>query len=337
MRREKCFNPLVSIVVPVYNTQPYLRKCLDSILNQTYKNVEVICVDDGSTDGSELIVDDYAKKDYRVRVIHKGNGGESSARNAGLKIMTGNYVGFVDCDDWIESDMYEKLVNTVIKKNVDMVASSWFCDRENSSEKIVNRLSVTDNVFDREYLLTCLYKRDDYRGFAYMWNKLYKRELFYDIYGRLMLFDEDLSLGGDVLYLAKLALNSKRAVYMDKGFYHYIQRERSGCHTQDLSKLKDWLEAYRRVIIYIQSMDIETNVMPWIKRFMAYHSSNIAEIAYKQKNKEVLGHCQKVMKQYEREYISTNQHYPDRIERYYKILKYKLSGGFVDEVAKTRA
>ncbi len=323
MMKEKSSNPLISIIVPIFNTETYLKKCIESIINQTYKNLEIICIDDGSTDASGSIVDDYVKKDYRIRAIHKKNGGESNARNAGLKIMRGDYVGFVDCDDWIEPDMYEKLINVILEKNVDMVASTWFCDRKDSSEKIENRLSVFNEVFDRETLLTYLYRRDDYRGFAYMWNKLYKRELFYDMYGRLMLFDEDLTLGGDVLYLAKLALNSMRAIYLDNGFYHYNQRDGSGCHTQDLNRLKDWLEAYRRVITYIRLMNIETNVMPWIKRFMAYHSSNIAEIAYNQKNREVLVHCQNIMKQYKKEYIATNQQYPDRIERYRRILKYE--------------
>ena len=93
-------NPLVSIIIPVYNTAQYLRKCLDSAKNQTYENLEIICVDDGSTDGSEKIVDEYLDDD-RFVIIHKENGGESSARNTGLLKCTGNYIGFMDCDDWI--------------------------------------------------------------------------------------------------------------------------------------------------------------------------------------------------------------------------------------------
>ena len=97
-------NPLVSIIIPIYNTASYLRKCLDSAKNQTYTNLEIICVDDGSTDGSEKIVDEYLD-DERFVIIHKENGGESSARNTGLLKSTGDYIGFMDCDDWIEKDM----------------------------------------------------------------------------------------------------------------------------------------------------------------------------------------------------------------------------------------
>lgn len=316
-------NPLISIILPIYNTASYLSKCIESLLNQTYKNLEIICIDDGSDDGSEIILDKYAEIDSRIKAIHKRNGGESSARNIGLQKMSGQYVGFVDCDDWVEPDMYENLLLKAIENKVDIVASTWYCDHENTSEKILNRLPVLEEVFDRERLLNYIYKRDDYRGFAYMWDKLYKRELFYDTGGSLMLFDEDLELGGDVIYLAKLALNCKQAAYINKAFYHYNQRAISGCHTQNLKKREDWIEAYRRLINYIETNGFESSVLPWIKRFMAYHSSNVAEIAYVQNNKEVLMRCQNIMHQYENEYISTNQKYPDRIERYRKILMYK--------------
>ena len=113
-----------------------------------------------------------------------------------------------------------------------------------------------------------------------------------------MLFDEDLALGGDVLYLAKLAFNTNSAFYIDEAFYHYNQREDSGCHTQSLKKREDWLEAYKRILNYIDVNGIKTEILPWIKRFLSYHSSNIAEMAYFQKNKDVLLICQSIMRQY---------------------------------------
>ena len=316
-------DPLVSIILPIYNANLYLSKCIESVLQQTYKNLEVICIDDGSTDGSEVILDRYSAMDSRIRAIRKKNGGESSARNAGLKVMSGQYVAFLDCDDWIEPDMYERLVSYAIEKKVDMVVSTWFCDRENISKKISNLLPISKEVFGRKQLLNYIYRRDDYRGFAYMWDKLYRRELFYDSEGNLMLFDEDLTLGGDVLYLGKLALNTKSSFYIDEAFYHYNQREISGCHTKDLKKHEDWIEAYRRLISYLEKAGIKEDMILWIKRFMAYHSSNAAELAYEQGNQDVLIRCQGIMNQYKSEYISTNQQYPDRIERYNKILMFK--------------
>lgn len=107
--------PLISIVVPVYNVKQFLTKCLNSIISQTYSNLEIIVVDDGSTDGSATICDDYAKKDKRISVIHKENGGLASARNAGIDVAKGTYIGFVDSDDYIEPYMYEKLLQAILK------------------------------------------------------------------------------------------------------------------------------------------------------------------------------------------------------------------------------
>ena len=317
-------NPKVSIIVPIYNARDYLRKCLDSILRQTYSNIEILCIDDGSTDESREIISEYSEKDSRLLSIYKDNGGESCARNTGLKMMTGEYVGFVDCDDWIEPTMLETLLSFAQMYNVDLVASTWYRDQDNSSEKIENLSPVDKSVFGREELLNYIYRRDEYRGFAYMWNKLYKRKLFYDKAGYLMLFDEDLELGGDVLYLAKLVLNTQRAFYVDDAFYHYNQRETSGCHTQVLKKREDWLEAYKRVLSYIADNGIETEALPWIKRFLAYHSSNVAVMAYNQNDKSVLLRCQKIMREYREEYCVTNQKYSDRIKRYEKILDLEI-------------
>lgn len=317
-------DPKVSIILPVYNTKNDLDRCLESVLGQTYSNLEIICIDDGSTDGSERILDHYARRDKRIKTIHQKNGGESKARNVGLKLMTGQYVGFLDCDDWIEPIMYERLVETILREGTDVVASSWYYEDGAESRKAENQLPVMEGTFGRKELLNYLYKRDYYRGFAYMWNKLYCRNLFYDKAGNLICFDEDLVLGADVLYLAKLALSTHSAFYIDEAFYHYNQRLDSGCHTQDLRRREDWLEAYRRTIDYMSVNGVETETIVWIKRFLVYHSSNVAEIACKQNNQEVLIRCQKIMQQYEKEYKETNQQYPDRIERYNRILNYRF-------------
>lgn len=316
--------PLISIIIPVYNTRDYLYKCLNSVRNQTYDNIEIICVDDGSTDGSELIVDEFAKQDKRFKVVHKANGGESSARNVGLRMATGDYWTFLDCDDWLEPDMYERLVGVTEKYSVDVVASSWYKDTENESIKIENKSLVKKGVFGKEDFLLYLYQRDYYRGFSYMWNKIYRKELFFDEKQHLILFPEDLELGGDVYYLARLALNANVIYYLEDAFYHYVQRESSGVHTKSLKKRIDWLKAYERVITYIDDNDIKTNATIWIKRFLAYHSSNTAEMAYEQKNDKVLELCQKIMRQYYSEYCDTNKDYEERISRFNDILDYRI-------------
>ena len=110
---------LISIIVPIYNVELYLEKCIESIINQTYKNLEIILVDDGSTDSCGKICDEYAKKDNRIKVIHKINGGLSDARNKGMEIAKGKYIGFVDGDDYVASDMYETLYKFSVKNSLD--------------------------------------------------------------------------------------------------------------------------------------------------------------------------------------------------------------------------
>jgi glycosyltransferase involved in cell wall biosynthesis len=117
----KQVDDLITVIIPVYNVETYLRKCIDSVVNQTYKNLQIIIVDDGSTDLSGAICDEYAKKDNRIVVMHKDNGGLSSARNAGMEIAKGQYISFVDSDDWIELTFYEEMMDFIDKYSVDIV------------------------------------------------------------------------------------------------------------------------------------------------------------------------------------------------------------------------
>ena len=126
----------ISVIVPVYKVEPYLKQCVDSIINQTYKNLEIILVDDGSTDNCGKICDEYASKDNRIKVLHIENGGPAVARNAGLDIATGKYIGYVDSDDYIEPDMYETLYNAMIKTNAGLVVCNWY--RQDGTNWVTN-------------------------------------------------------------------------------------------------------------------------------------------------------------------------------------------------------
>lgn len=319
--RNESSSQKISVILPIYNAKDYLRKCLDSICNQTYTELEIICVDDGSTDGSEKIVDEFGKRDPRIKIVHKENGGESNARNTGLRIATGEYIAFCDCDDWIDSDMYEVLAQELGNENIDMVASGWYKDTNLQSQEIKNNLPVSNQVFGRDELLKYLYMRDSYRGFAYMWNKLYKREILKDKEGKWILFCDDLRLGGDVLYLAEAALNVKKAKYVERAFYHYYQRNESGCHTKDIKKLRDWLRAYELVLQRFEKEQIADEIMDYVKRFLAYHSSNAVEIAAVQGQEEAKKEFQRFMELYKQEYIRLNMQYPERIKRYCYLLE----------------
>lgn len=315
----------VSLIIPVYNTEEYLEKCLSSAVNQTYTNLEIICINDGSTDQSGKIVDEFAKRDKRIIAIHQSNHGESYARNQGLKAATGDYIAFMDCDDWIDPRMYEVLVDVLEKNDVDIVASSWYKELDKESQLIKNRFPVVPEKLSRQQLMQYIYRRDDYQGFAYIWNKLYRRELIYSVANNHpILFDENLDLGGDVLYVADILLKVSSAIYIDQAFYHYRQRNISGCHTENIKKRLDWLKAYELVIDKFQRENIDEDILIWVKRFMAYHSSNVAELAYREGDKIALEKCQKIMRKFHKEYFKTNEKYLDRIDRYKKIEMLKI-------------
>lgn len=320
-------NRKVSLVIPVYNTENYLEKCLESAISQTYKNMEIICVDDGSTDGSGEIMDEFVRRDKRIIGIHQKNKGESNARNTALRIASGDYIGFMDCDDWIEPDMYEELVSALEKTNADMAIAGFYQEFEENGKKQItvrNEKEVKHKVFGKESLLRYLYERDSYRTFAYIWDKLYKRKVIYPCIEKTVYFDESMKLGGDVLFLAQCALNINCAVYLDKNFYHYLQRDNSGFHTLDLSRRMDHIRAYQMVKKEFEENNVESLVLDLVKRILAYNASNTAEIAYEQQNAGILEMCQQLMRQYEKEYRVLNKGREEWIKRFENILQYKI-------------
>lgn len=314
----------ISVIIPIYNTAPYLERCLSSITLQTYGDLEIICVDDGSTDGSGRIVDQFAERDKRVVALHQQNAGVSRARNVGLKHATGDYIAFCDSDDWIEADMYQQMAEIMESENLDMVAVGWYKDSDEEKEEIRNRLPVSHEIIGRDLLLEYLYKRDYYRGFAFIWTKLFRREILLEPSGKFLEFDEKLVIGEDVLYLAEVAINIKKTKYIDRAFYHYIQRDSSGSHTKDLYKLRDWVRAYERIISLFEKSHVESNTVNYVKRFLVYISSKLAQMAYEQKDIEMLKTSQNFMRMYEKEYLDLNQEYPERVSNYNKIMLYQL-------------
>lgn len=210
-------DPIISIIVPIYNVGKYLPKCIESILNQTFKNFELILVNDGSTDNSGVVCDDYAKKDTRIKIIHKSNGGVSSARNAGLYVAKGEYIGFVDPDDYIDKNMYEKLYRLCIDNNSDIAICRF--NREING-KIQNKES-TEEIIELNNMVAMneLFKGNLYR-FS-LCNKLFSKKCFNDV-----LFPEE-RIHEDLSTTYKLFANSKKAVYINYCGYIYVRRENS--------------------------------------------------------------------------------------------------------------
>ncbi len=209
---------LISIIVPVYKVEEYINKCVDSIINQTYKNLEIILVDDGSPDNCPKICDEYAKKDSRIKVIHKPNGGLSDARNRGIKEATGEYIGFIDSDDYIDEGMYEYLYELIKKYDADIS----ICGHRDVG--LVNREGVVPNEelkLNNIEALKILAEDGVIKNHAV--TKLYKRSLFIDNnieypVGKIM---------EDILTTYKLIEKSKVIVVGTKTFYNYLKREDS--------------------------------------------------------------------------------------------------------------
>lgn len=203
--------PLISIIVPVYNVQDYVGKCLDSICGQSYRNLEIIVIDDGSTDNSPAICDSFAGKDSRIKVLHCKNGGQSAARNRGLDIAEGEFIGFVDSDDWIEADMYECLYTTLFQHKADISICSFF--REEHQQSIPQYNSGKIHVwksFDAIHEVI-----EDKRINNFMWALLCTRNIFENIRfpeGRIF---EDIAIS-PLLYI-----KAKKIVYIERPLYHY--------------------------------------------------------------------------------------------------------------------
>lgn len=225
--------PKISIIVPVYKVENYINKCIDSVLNQTFKDFELILVDDGSPDRCGKICDEYSKKDSRVRVVHKENGGLSDARNRGIKEAKGEYIGFVDSDDYIDEYMYEILYDNLIKNNADIsVCGIYDCYKDKIFQ---NNIDGKVHVFsNQEALKEVLYGK---KLTAFAFNKLYKREVFDNIRFPVGKIYEDSFL------IPTVFANSEKIVLVSVPKYYYIHREGSITSSKFSEKFFDVIEA----------------------------------------------------------------------------------------------
>ena len=218
---------LITIVVPVYNVEKYIDRCLKSLLNQTYNNLEIILVDDGSKDNSGKICDQYVKKDKRIKVVHKKNGGLSDARNAGLEVTKGKYVSFVDSDDWISDDAIEVLYKYLISENADIVCGDMqktFSDEAKNQKTKDIEYKVFNNVDALENMLYLHGTTNSACG------KLYKTELFKNVRFPVGKLYEDLGT------IYKVYSKSKKCVLIDHIVYYYFQNQSSIMHSKYSSR-----------------------------------------------------------------------------------------------------
>lgn len=228
-------NCKISIIIPIYKVEQFLRKCIDSVIKQTYSNLEIILVDDGSPDNCPSICDEYACSDNRIRVIHKKNGGLSEARNCGLDIATGDYIGFVDSDDWVESDMFEVLHRNAIMLKADITICGYYIVKENKIK--IPYVLQTDMVYSQEEALKELIH--DTKVKNYTWNKLYRKELFAQIRYPVGAKFEDMAT------TYKLFAKSEKIVLINEYKYYYLFRKEGISNQKTLDNSYDLFKAYQ--------------------------------------------------------------------------------------------
>lgn len=208
-------NSLVSVIVPIYKVENYLDKCIESIVNQTYQNIEIILVDDGSPDKCPEICDKWAQKDSRIKVVHKPNGGLSDARNAGMKTILGEYVAFIDSDDYISDCFIEKLYCTMIQEDSDIVECDVVRFKENENPKVSSSDVVVES-FNTEKGLALLIS--DNKFHQHVWNKLYRSSVVSSVH-----FEKG-KLNEDEFWTYQVFGNAKKVTKINVPMYYYLQR-----------------------------------------------------------------------------------------------------------------
>ena len=242
--------PLVSIIVPIYKVEQYLRRCLDSIVNQTYTNLEIILVDDGSPDACPQICDEYAKKDKRIEVIHKKNGGLSDARNAGLEVCKGEYISFVDSDDWVDENYIDILINLAIAKNADITIGENIQTKQALQKQ--NKESTNKTYSSKDALIHLF--NQNHIAFIVSWGKIYKRNLFSTLRFPVGKFHEDEFTTYILFY------HSKKIVYTNRILYYYFRHSNSITGSRHPWDVLEYLE--QRYLFFKEKK--ETEIQPLI-------------------------------------------------------------------------
>lgn len=275
--------PLISIIVPVYNAEKYLIKCIQSLLCQTYKNLEILLIDDGSTDGSALICDNYAKSDSRIRVYHTVNKGQAAARNLGIQNARGLYIGFVDSDDWVDLTMYEILYTQLIQTHADMIACNYYVMNQDGFFSIHSEVTGIKTLTNVEAMAE-VYSNN---LISYSpCNKLYAIQLFDDNLFKEGIIFEDM----DISY--RLVSKCKKVTYIDQGLYFYCYNSSSTLRGDFSPRLLDVLQVSNGMYDFYKKYypNIAVNVYMKIvhDRFFLYYASRARGKSIEQKFRELV-------------------------------------------------
>ncbi len=270
---------MISVIVPIYNSEMYLPECLDSLIHQTFRDLEIILVDDGSQDGSLNICRKYAQDDKRILVIQQKNGGSTRARREGLKAAKGEYISFIDSDDWVDLSFYERLYELLAFNDVDMVVSGCRIENERGAFDIRNRFE--EGVYKGEKLREDIYPQMlSYKGeggfcfgiLQYLWNKLYKRSI---IEPCVMELDERIYDGEDAACVFDACLRASGVCIDNHAYYHYRIHENSVCTSRRDEKYYVNAVRLNEYMGKVFSASEESEVMtPQLKHFMGMFINN---------------------------------------------------------------
>lgn len=268
----------VSVIICFYKAEKYFKRCLESVLSQSEPEIEVILVNDGSPDNCGKIADEYAKRDSRIKVIHKTNGGVASARNAGLKVLRGKYVTFVDSDDWIDSDFIKVLLDKSIELDSDIVRCNMCYEYEDGTSKIAEKDFPDDSFIEKDD-----FKHDVYNKMISgiqmnsVWRTLFKKEILQGLE-----FDESLKTAEDLLFAMQTYTNAKSFAYVDLPLYHYFQSSGglTGIGLSIITKYKCNFMISKLLIKYLKiwGMDTAGNKFLVYKRLLNITFSKVTRI-----------------------------------------------------------
>lgn len=260
---------LISIIIPVYNAEKYLDNCLETLVDQTYPHIEIILVDDGSPDRSPEICDKFAAQDARIKVIHKANEGVSAARNCGILASKGNYIMFVDSDDWVELNFVEVMLNTLIQYDADIVNCQYIL--ENKNYKKFDSYIKYDNFMKNNYESIKILNEDSIVT-NHLWRNIFKRKLFKNIKFPVGKNYEDICVMHDLFF------NSDKIVFIGNTLYHYFSNECSIVHTKSFSNYKDAIDA-----LLVRAEFLEKNMPDEAVKF----KKNISTKIYKERRRNM--------------------------------------------------
>lgn len=270
--------PKVSIIVPVYNVEDYIEKCLESLVNQTLKEIEIIVVNDGSTDSSLEKIEKFAQKDKRITVINQENQGQGTARNTGLNIAKGKYIGFVDSDDYVDLDFYEKLYSAAKTNNADISAASILKHKKYKSFNLLYKKQICANTTQNKIKVS----QDKKGRFFYVWNRLYKTEF---LKSQNLIFPSGVYYE-DVMFSAKAILAANMVICISNTYYRYVERKTSTVKSKenqskkisDSIKVREELQEFAKEKGFKLPESLNYSTKKWmIKPLIKYHKGKYKE------------------------------------------------------------